>query len=590
MKKWLAFFPIVLIAPMLPEGGTPTPFEKSEGKATATYEECIQWYQDLDAESPKLKVIEYANGTDVGRPLHLVVISNDPNMNAGAAKRGDKRVLLINNGIHPGEPDGIDASMMLAQDLITEPGFATLLDNVVVLIIPVYNVDGSLNRGCCSRASQAGPEAYGFRGNAQNLDLNRDFAKLDSRNAQTFARIFTEWKPDVMVDTHTSDGADYQYTMTYIATQKDKLHPALADYMKNAMIPELENQMRTAKYEMCPYVNPPRWGMPPDSGIVGFLETPRYATGYGALFNCIGFTTETHMLKPFADRVWSTYEFLLAMVKTVNRDRVFIGRAKKEAEAALKSQTKFPLQWAHQARTLSGKINFKGYEAKYTTSEVTGLRRMYYDHNAPFQREIPYYNEFKGENEVARPVAYLIPQAWDEVIEKLQANGVELKRLSADFETAAEMYYITETQTGDEAYEGHYLHRNTKVRAVTRSQVWRSGDYVAYLDQPAARFLIEMLEPHAPDSWFNWNYFDGILMQKEYFSSYLYEETAARLLSEHPDWKTELEQKRAQDTTFAKSAYLQLDFIYKKTDAYESTHNLYPVGRLMSEVKLPLVR
>jgi Zinc carboxypeptidase len=590
MKKLLFIFPLVALSASFPEGGALTPFEISEGKATATYDECIQWYKDLDAGSTKLRVVEYAEGTDIGRPMHLVIISNEENINAVSAKRSDKRVLLINNGIHPGEPDGIDASMMLAQDLISEAAFASLLDNIVVIIIPVYNVDGAMNRGCCSRANQNGPENYGFRGNARNLDLNRDFSKCDSRNAQTFNKIFTEWKPDVMVDTHTSDGADYQYTMTYIATQKDKLHPVLSDYMQKAMIPELENQMRIAKFEMCPYVNMPSWGMPPDSGIVGFLETPRFATGYAALFNCIGFTTETHMLKPFADRVWSTYEFLLAMTKTVNRDRVFIGRAKKEADAAVKAQTEFPLQWKLQPQSLSGRINFKGYEAKYKASEVTGMQRMYYDHAAPYQREIPFHNEFKAELPTAKPIAYLIPQAWTEIIMRLKLNGVELKQLAADTEIETECYYIDTYASNDEAYEGHYNHRNTTVRKVTMKKWFHQGDYVVYLNQSANRYLVEMLEPQAPDSWFNWNFFDEILMQKEYFSSYLFEDVAAKLLTEHPDWKTELEQKRQQDTAFAKSSYQQLDFIYKKTAQYEPTHNLYPVGRMMKEVKLGLVK
>ncbi|MDQ3292253.1 MAG: hypothetical protein M3Q05_13280, partial [Bacteroidota bacterium] len=199
-----------------------TPYEKSTGNKTATYQECIAYYQKLDKAYEALKLVEYGS-TDVGKPLHVAVLSSDKDFNPVSLRKKNKRILLIQNGIHPGEPEGIDASMMLARDYLQKKEWQAYLKDVVVLFIPIYNVDGSLNRNSYSRANQEGPESYGFRGNARNLDLNRDYIKNDSRNAQTFTKIFQEWQPDVFVDTHTSNGADYQHTMTLIATQKDKL-------------------------------------------------------------------------------------------------------------------------------------------------------------------------------------------------------------------------------------------------------------------------------------------------------------------------------------------------------------------------------
>lgn len=201
-----------------------TPFEKGNGNQTTTYEECITFYHELDRLYEEVSYFSYET-TSVGKSLDLVVISKEKNFDANALRTSDKRIYLINNGIHPGEPDGIDASMMFARDVLTKEELKPILDHVVILIIPAYNVSGMLNRGSFSRVNQNGPEEYGFRGTAQNYDLNRDFVKCDSREAIAFTQIFQQWKPEIMVDTHVSNGADYQYTMTLISTQPDKLHP-----------------------------------------------------------------------------------------------------------------------------------------------------------------------------------------------------------------------------------------------------------------------------------------------------------------------------------------------------------------------------
>ncbi|MDB5281066.1 MAG: Zinc carboxypeptidase, partial [Bacteroidota bacterium] len=203
-----------------------TPFELSRDKNyTAAYSEIIGYYQKLSGQYPQMKLLNYGT-TDVGKPLTLIVLSRDKVFDPQLIKKQNKRVLLINNGIHPGEPEGIDASMMLTRDLLKKNA---LPKDVVICIIAVYNIDGCLNRGV-SRINQNGPRAYGFRGNYRNLDLNRDFIKVDSHNALAFEQIVNTWNPEVFLDNHTSDGADYQYVMTLIETQKDKQNPILADY------------------------------------------------------------------------------------------------------------------------------------------------------------------------------------------------------------------------------------------------------------------------------------------------------------------------------------------------------------------------
>src|SRR5882757_2028027 len=234
MKKILSALLICLIS--LSAKAQLTPFEQSKDKNyTASYAEVITYYQKLNKLYPQqMKMLNYGT-TDVGKPLTLIVLSRDKVFDPALIKKQNKRVLLINNGIHPGEQEGIDASMMLVRDLLKGN---KLPKDVVICIIALYNIDGNLNRGQ-SRVSQNGPVAYGFRGNYRNLDLNRDFIKADSRNAQAFTQILTTWKPEIFLDNHTSDGADYQYVMTLIETQKDKQNPILANYTSETLTPEL---------------------------------------------------------------------------------------------------------------------------------------------------------------------------------------------------------------------------------------------------------------------------------------------------------------------------------------------------------------
>ena len=352
MKK--AFLTITFTASFLISMAQLTPFEQHKSRnITATYQETIQFYKELDAKYDQMQLLE-CGPTDIGKNLNLVVLSHDKIFDPEVIRRANKRILLINNGIHPGEPEGIDASMMLARDLLLKN---SLPRDVVICIIPVYNIDGMLNRGT-SRANQNGPESYGFRGNYQNLDLNRDFIKTDSKNSRSFQEIFNTWQPEVFVDNHTSNGADYQYVMTLIHPQKDKLDPILSEYVTNQMIPDLYEGMKHAGFEMIPYVNSIE--ETPDAGITGFLETPRYSTGYAALHHTIGFMPETHMLKPFVQRVESTYQFMANVISIVQRDAKQIGENKKDADEKVKQQSKFNLQWTLKREDFST-ISFKGF-------------------------------------------------------------------------------------------------------------------------------------------------------------------------------------------------------------------------------------
>ncbi|WP_114939869.1 M14 family zinc carboxypeptidase [Mucilaginibacter endophyticus] len=559
-----------------------TPFELSKDKNyTATYAQVIDYYQKLNKLYPQqMKLINYGT-TDVGKPLTLVVLSKDKVFDPAVIKKQNKRVLLINNGIHPGEPEGIDASMMLVRDLLKNN---TLPKDVVICLIALYNIDGNLNRGL-SRVSQNGPSAYGFRGNYRNLDLNRDFIKADSRNALAFTQILTTWKPEVFLDNHTSDGADYQYVMTLIETQKEKQNPILADYTTKTLTPYLYSKMKKSGYEMIPY-GAGEEGLP-DSGIVSFLETPRFATGFTAQHNIISYITETHMLKPFDKRVYATYDFMQHLIEINQRDAKLIGELKRKADEQVINQKTFALSWAVDMDKVDT-ITFKGYEAGHKTSGVSGLPRLYYDRDKPYTKTIRYFNTYKVTATADKPMAYVIPQAWGKVIDLFKLNGVQMKQLAHDTTLNLQMYYIADLKTPSRPFEGHYLHTGVKLNPVDMPIKFYIGDYVVYTNQPINRYIVETLEPQGVDSFFAWNFFDSVLGEKEYFSDYVFEDIAADLLKKDPSIKQKLDDAKAKDPQLANNAGAQLFFVYRNSPYFEKTFMRYPVGRLLTNTKLDL--
>ena len=558
-----------------------TPFELSKDKNyTATYAQVIAYYQKLAVKYPQMRLFNYGT-TDIGKPLTLVVLSRDKVFDPALIKKQNKRVLLINNGIHPGEPEGIDASMMLARDLLRNN---KLPKDVVICFIAVYNIDGCINRGL-SRVNQNGPEAYGFRGNYRNLDLNRDFIKADSRNALAFMQILNKWNPEVFLDNHTSDGADYQYVMTLIETQKDKQNPILADYTSKTLTPELYKRMAHDGYPMIPYVESVKGT--PDSGIVAFLETPRYSTGYAVQHNIISYITETHMLKSFDKRVYSTYDFMQELIAVCQRDHELIGELKHKADEQVATQTSFALDWALDDQKYDT-LSFKGYTAAYKTSDVSGLPRLYYDESKPYNKIIRYYDNYKVSATADKPLAYIIPQAWGKIIDLFKLNNVVMHRLAHDTTLNVQMYYIGDYKTPSRPYEGHYLHSNVQLNPVNMDIRFYEGDYVVYTNQAINRYIVETLEPQGVDSFFAWNFFDSVLGQKEGYSDYVFEDVAARLLKTDPDLRKKLDDAKAKDPHLAGSAAAQLNFVYRNSPYFEKTYLRYPVGRLLVNTKIDL--
>ena len=551
-----------------------TVFEKSEGLETATYQETIQYYTDLANSYSQISIQEIGE-TDSGKPLHIVTLNMSGSGDDFQTLRNDNRILLINNGIHPGESDGIDATMMMFRDIVQ--GKINAPKHTVLVTIPIYNVGGSLNRNSGTRTNQNGPKEYGFRGNARNYDLNRDFIKADTKNARTFTQIFHLVQPDVFIDNHVSNGADYQYTLTHLFTQHNKLGGALGNYIHSEMMPKLEQKLEAKDWDITPYVNV--FNRTPDSGFTQFMDSPRYSTGYTTLYNTLGMMVETHMLKPYKQRVEGTYELMKSMIEITEEQGDQITQLRKEQAKNWSAGKTYPLTWTVDT-TKSSILKFKGYEGEMIPSELTGAQRLKYDINKPFIKDVRYQNYFKATDSVIIPKAYIIPQGWHNVIDLLKLNKVTFTQFKRDTTLTVESYKIDIYETRKSAYEGHYQHYNTKIKSSEAKVTFRKGDYLITTDQKSIRYLLETLEPTAPDSFFNWNFFDTILQQKEGFSPYVWEDKAQLLLRQNPKLQIEYNIRISYDEEFANNWYAQLDWLHKQSGNYEKAHLQYPVYRL----------
>lgn len=554
----------------------PITFETSQGTQTGTYSEIIDFYSELAHNHPSVSLVEMGL-TDSGHPLHIAIFDpKNSNITKANFHKKDRNLLLILNGIHAGEPDGIDATMVLFRDLaenkIDPP------QNTIIATIPVYNIGGFLNRNHTFRPNQNGPEEYGFRGNARDYDLNRDFIKAETKNTRSFIEIFQLLNPDLFIDNHVSNGADYQYVLTHLFTQHNKLGNELGNYLHQNFIPKFESELEQKDWPIIPYVSV--FNQKPEIGYAQFFDSPRYSTGYTALFNTLGMMVETHMLKPYKDRVEGTYELMKTFISIADTDFKIIRELRNKAFKAYVTGKYYPTTLKIDS-TLTTTLKFKGFEGNWIDSKITGQKRLKFDRNKPFTKDVTYWNYFKVVDSVQIPEAYSIPKGYWHIRELLERNQIEFTVVPKDYTTEAEVYHIADFETVTSAFEGHYLHYNTQVTRTTEEVQIHKGDLRVPTNQKGIRYIMETLEPSAPDSFFNWNFFDAILQQKEGFSPYVWEDLAYKFLQENPDIKEAFDKKRKSDPEFSKNSYRQLEWIHKNSPYYETSHLRYPILRLM---------
>jgi murein tripeptide amidase MpaA len=581
-----------------------TPAEISDYRTTPDYAETVAYLERVAAADPGQVKIENFGKTGLGRDLKIVIASKDGVFDPAAIHASGRVILLVQNSIHAGEMDGKDACLALLRDIAITKTKADLLDHVVFVFIPVYNIDGHEQRSAYNRINQNGPDLAGWRGNATNLNLNRDYMKADAPETRAFLKMFHRWLPDFFVDDHVTDGADYQYDVTFTIDDTPDVAPATAKWIRDTVTPELEQRVDAAGHLAFPTYITLNDDSDPAQGLGFNPDPPRFSTGQMILENRPGMLVELHMLKDYKTRVTGNYEILRALLEVMNRDAARLIALNREADSAAESLGAHPLGSEQFPLAIDGNgettpVLFRGYSYMRALSEVSGAMWIKYSHE-PWNVTLPMVTGTKVTASVTVPAGYILPPQWAHAIDVLADHDVMLRRTTATWTGKVERYRCSGMQWQGKPFEGRHPifpgedpgdepGRYGECTLTTESMTFPARSVVVPLDQRLSKVAVHWLEPDAPDSALRWGLFDSIFEQKEYGENYVLEKLAREDMAKDPALKAEFEHRVQTDARFAASPSARLEFFYERSPWFQANHvGEYPVGRLLSLEGLPL--
>lgn len=586
---FLQFFTVILLFIMAANAQSESPnvpqewrtlAEQTDYRKSWNYADTIVFAQKLDKSSDKIVYQSFGKSGE-GRDLPLLIAADGKTFTPAEAKKSGKAVVLIQAGIHSGEIDGKDAGFALLRDIAITKSRAGLLRDCILLFVPIYNVDGHEMATPFNRINQNGPDEMGWRATSANLNLNRDYMKADAPETRAFLRLWNEWRPDFFFDLHVTDGADFQYNVTYEYAHFQEVSPHVKNWMdtyfdgKIVVEVEKEGNLLTHYLEF--------GGREVTSGIFTFIATPRFATGYAALRNRPGLLIETHSLKNYKSRVRGTYDVLWKTLEEINRSKASLFEANRKAdeETVTRGKTfdanrRFPLQIGLTDK--SEPFQLKAVEYKMEDSRVSGGKKIVYG-TKPTEITVKKFDDAKINQSVAPPLYYIVPPQWREVIERLKAHGVKFERIKEPLTVEIESYRLTEPKWVANSFENR-LPLSFKSVSITETRTFPANSVLVPLAQDTANVAIHLLEPNSTDSLVYWGFFNAIFEQKEYFSDYIMEKIAAEMLAKDENLRKEFEE-RLKDETFAKSSRARLQFFYQRSSYADKRIGYYPVGRIL---------
>jgi hypothetical protein len=563
--------------------------EKTNYRETPRYAETVAYCEHLAAATPLIRLTSFGQSGE-GRDLPLLIATDGETFTPETARQANKPVVLIQACIHAGEPDGKDAGLALLRDIAITRTRANLLDRVVILFMPIYNADGHERFGPYNRINQNGPAEMGWRTTTAYLNLNRDYMKADAPETRAWLRLWNNWQPDLFIDCHVTDGADYRYNITYHHEHHDGVPPSVLAWevgvFDRLVPPQVEAEGNVVSWYLEFKDNRDL-----TKGIVDFSGSPRFSTGYVPLRNRPGILIETHMLKEYEPRVRGTYDLLRFALEEVNRDPESLLKAGRIAdeEAATNGHTydpsrKYPLTFELTDHAVPYQLKAVEYHTEQST--VSGALRVVFG-TEPLDLTVPFYNHFSPKISVAPPLYYIVPPQWKDVIEALQAHGLQLQRTAESTRLEIESYRFTDVNLPPASFEGRTMPL-FQTEPVSDTRTFPAGSVIVPLAQPDARVAIQLLEPQAPDSFVAWGFFNAIFEQKEYSEDYVSEKLAREMMADDPELRNEFEQRLASDPDFAASPHQRLQFFYQRSLYWDPELNLYPVGRITTRLSIPL--
>lgn len=558
--------------------------EQTDYRKSWNYADTIAFAQKLDKSSDKIVYQSFGKSGE-GRDLPLLIVSDGKTFTPEAAKKSGKAIILIQAGIHSGEIDGKDAGFALLRDIAITKSRAALLKDSILLFVPIYNVDGHEMASPYNRINQNGPDEMGWRATSAGLNLNRDYMKADAPETRAFLKLWNAWKPDFFFDLHVTDGADFQYKITYEYAHFQEVSPFIKNWMDEYFDGKIVAEVEKEGNLLTHYLE--FGGREVTSGIYTFIATPRFATGYIALRNRPGLLIETHSLKPYKSRVRGTYDVLWKTIEEINRSKASLFEVNKKADEETVNRGKtfdakrqFPLQIGLTDKSIDFKL--KAVEYSIEDSAVSGGKKIVYGAK-PTEITVKKFDDAKVNSSVAPPLYYIIPPQWQAAIERLEAHGVKFERIKQPLTVEVESYRLTEPKWATNPFENR-LPLNTKTVPITETRTFPANSALVSLDQETANVAIHLLEPNSPDSLVYWGFFNAAFETKEYFSDYIMEKIAAEMLAKDANLRKEFEE-RLKDEKFAKSPRARLQFFYERSPYSDKRIGVYPVGRITKKLK-----
>ena len=557
-----------------------TKFEKSGFVSTADYTETMQYFKNLADNSDYAELFSFGISPQ-GRELNCIVVSKDKDFTPEDIKKNNKPIVLIINGIHAGEIEGKDASKILLREILITKEKEFLIDNVVLMVVPIFSVDGHERKSKYNRINQDGPEEMGWRTTAQGYNLNREWMKADAPEMQSMLLLVSEWDPDFIIDNHTTNGADYQYTVTYQVERFANIYHKTAEWLKNKFVPHLIKNVEEQGYLMFPYVALRNWREGLDSGISDWASGPRLSTGYFALQNRPSLLVETHMIKPYKERVYSTKAVLENTIDLVNKNAEEILNINKEADDKSINQFYNNQEYLPLAFNTSDKfeeVEFKGIEYHNEDSDISGSKKIVYT-GKPKDMIVKFYNDVRVQDSVKTVKGYYIPSEWKLIVDRLKLHGVEVGVVTDPTELEVTRYKFNNVRMNNTSNEGRqrvsFEYETYKEKAIIPA-----GTFYVSTNQRTVRVITHLLEPKSPDSFVQWGFMNQIFEQKEYFENYVMEPMAEEMLKNDPELKKEFEKKLAEDEAFRNNPYERLNFFYKRLPYWDKALNLYPIVQI----------
>ena len=549
-----------------------TPAERTGLTATPTYAETVAWLERLAAAAPELNLVSLGKSHE-GRDIWMVVASAEGAFTPATLKAAGKPTLLAQAGIHPGEIDGKDAGLMLLRDMTVKSTRAKLLKGANFLFVPILSVDGHERSSPYGRINQRGPVETGWRTNARNLNLNRDYSKLDTPEIQAIVRAINQWEPDLYLDLHVTDGIDYQYDITFGYTGPHGLSPNIAAWLERRLTPSLNKDLKARGHIPGPLIFAAD-NRDPAKGLVAWTAGPRFSNGYGDARHLPTLLVENHSLKPYRQRVLGTYVLLESTLRTLAK----YGKQLRRAVTADRTRQpeRVPLTWK-VPDAKPDELEFLGVQWETTPSDISGGERISYT-GQPVTLTVPYFKYIEPEVSVTRPRAYWIPPAWPEVIERLALHGIYLETIAKPREVVVELVRLSEVKLAEEPFEGH-VPVTAVARPERRTVTFPAGSVRVPTDQPLGDLAVLLLEPDSPDSFFRWGFLLDVLQRAEYVEGYVMEPLARRMLERNPTLKRTFEKKLAEDADFAADPRARLLWFYKRTPYFDDRWRVYPVAR-----------